>query len=293
MRCFDIGGSKIVVADVSESGVIVERARLPTITDNFNRFTHSIAEWCPPNSEPISLSLAAVIHPQTGVATSANIPCLTGRKLAAELSEQLQRPVHIINDADAFALAEASLGQAKSHSVVFAIILGTGVGGGIVIDGHVLDGYQGTTGEWGHGPAATVRTGAAIPVLPCQCGQTGCIDTLGGARGLEVLHRHVSGVNLDSLSILQAWLAHDKHALQTVDIWLDIVGGALGSVINVLGPSIVPVGGGLANCVPLIEALDHEVCQRCLGDIQRGLLYPTPAGPEQGLIGAALHGQHS
>ena len=300
VRCFDIGGSKIVAADVLASGEVDELGRVDTPVNDFGDFCQSVALLCAADSSPISISIAGVIHPLTAKVKSANIPCITGRALASELGAHLKRPVYVINDANAFALAEARLGQAKAHDVVMAVILGTGIGGGIVVNGHILNGADGTAGEWGHSAASAVRTGVELPRFSCNCGQLACVDTLGGARGLERLYRFFNSHSPDALdssdkadshTIVKAWLNEEALAMHVVDIWLDVVGSALAAAVNVLGASIVAVGGGLANSKPLIDALDIEVRNRCLASFPVPLLYGAVSGLEQGLVGAAIHAQ--
>ena len=290
-RCFDIGGTKIVAADVTKDGRSVEIARTATPTNSFTDFSQALHAHCPDNNAPIGISVAGVIEPDTGLINSVNIPCLSGRKLGVELSHELNRDVYVVNDANAFALAEATFGKARNHKIVLAIILGTGVGGGIVAMNKLLDGFGGTTGEWGHGPASTARTGAKLPQVLCQCGQMQCIDSLGSARGLERLYTHICTEKSDSVQIIEAWENGTDSASEAVDVWLDIVGGALSNVVNFLGPSIVIVGGGLANADNLIKSLDQEVCSRSLANYKSPLLHTAINGPEQGLLGAAIHCQ--
>lgn len=301
VRCFDIGGSKIVAADVLPTGEIDELGRVDTPIDDFNEFCQSLNKHCADDASPISISVAGVIHPSTAKLNSANIPCISGRTLSRDLSAYLNRPVYLINDANAFALAEARLGQAKDHDIVMAVILGTGVGGGIVINEHILNGADGTAGEWGHSAASSVRTGVALPKFACNCGQIACVDTLGGARGLERLYQFLgskasdalpSPMTADSHSIVQAWLDQEALAMHVIDVWLDVVGSALAAAVNLLGASIVAVGGGLANSKPLMEALDKEVRERCLASVSLPLLYSAVSGPEQGLVGAAIHARN-
>lgn len=294
-RCFDIGGTKIVAADVNIEGKSVERARFATPIHSYTDFVHSLKSNCPGDAAPIGISIAGVIQPDTGLVNSVNIPCLSGKCLASELSQLLNRSVYIINDANAFALAEATFGEARDHEVVLGIILGTGVGGGIVINGRVLEGIGGTTGEWGHGPASAIRTGAVLPQTRCQCGQMQCIDALGSARGLETLYAHINSTQLGAEQVINAWENGDAKATQAIDVWLDIVGGALASAVNFLAPSIVVVGGGLANAKNLMLQLDKEVGARRLAAHTKPLLHTAISGPEQGLLGAAIycHGQTS
>ncbi len=291
--CFDIGGSKIVSAWVDDQGRIEERGRQATPVDDRSAFYQALRDSCPDGEDPVGIAIAGVIDPGSGQLTSANIPCVSGRCLADELQQYLRRPVYLINDADAFALAETHWGAARDHASVLAIILGTGVGGAIVLEGRLHAGHAGLAGEWGHGPACALRTGESLPLLDCSCGQRGCVDTLGGARGLERLYRHAYAAELDSVSIVNAWLSGEAQAAHIVDVWLDIVGGALAAAINIIGPSTVPVGGGLASSKALIAALDREVCRRSLTTCESSLLYPAASGPEQGLAGAAWKVQQS
>jgi len=288
-RCFDIGGTKIVAADVTMDGKIYEIARVPTPTDSFTDFQQLLHDQCPDSSLPIGIAIAGVIEPDTGLINSANIPCLSGKKLSAELSDSLNREVYVVNDANAFALAQATFGKACNHNITLAIILGTGVGGGIVAKGKLLDGFGGTTGEWGHGPASTARTGAKLPSVHCQCGQMQCLDALGSARGLERLYTQICSEELACESVIEAWKNGNAPASEAVNVWLDIVGGALSGVVNFLGPSIVVVGGGLANAESLIRSLDQEIRSRCLANYKSPLLHTAVSGPEQGLLGAAIY----
>ena len=116
----------------------------------------------------------------------------------------------------------------------------------------------------------------------------GCVDTLGAARGIERLHRHLHGIESDSVTILAQWHAGEEWATRTVDVFLDIVGGALANIVNMVDPSIIPVSGGLAQDETLIEALDREVRQRCLIERSERLLVPVQGGAEKALVGAAI-----
>ncbi|MEO6298168.1 MAG: ROK family protein, partial [Paracoccaceae bacterium] len=162
---------------------------------------------------------------------------------------------------------------------VFAVILGSGVGGGLVIDRRVVAG----AGEWGHGPV--IRD----PAFVCGCGQFGCLDTVGSARGLERLHLQLTGQTLASVQILARWVGGETMA--AVELWLDLVSGQLAMVVNVVGCTVVPVGGGLANVVPLIAALDQAVRARILRVTARPLVVPAQVSADAGLIGAAAAGE--
>jgi N-acetylglucosamine kinase len=297
ITCLDIGGSGIKGAVARSPNQIDVLGRLRTPLDDFEAFVRAIGEILAlspaPAGSTVSIGITGVIDPSTGIIKCANIPCIDGRTLAADLAARLDRPVVIGNDADLFALAEAGAGAGQGHAIVFGVILGTGVGGGLVIDGKVITGPGGYAGEWGHGPVAATRVldpPVELPRLACGCGQQGCVDTLGGARGLERLHKHLAGQNRSSVEIVSAWEAGDKAAARTVDAFMEIVAAPLALVINVVGASSVPVGGGLAKSPALVERLDREVRARILRKTTAPLVVPATLTVEPGLVGAAILG---
>ncbi|ULB11035.1 ROK family protein [Cereibacter azotoformans] len=286
---FDIGGSRIRAARVFAPDHLEPLGELP-MPPSFPGFIRALGQLVPRASRTVAISIAGVIDPASGRLTSANLPAVNGRRLAGDLAAALGRPVWIGNDADCFVLTEARRGVARGHRNVFGIILGSGVGGGLVLDGALVAGAGGITGEWGHGPVLDQRPlGHDLPRLRCGCGQTGCLDTVGGARGIERLHLHLSGRGLDSREILSAWRAGEMAAAETVSVWLELVSGPLAVVLNVVGSSVVPVGGGLANDRDLVAALDRAVRQRLLRPTTEPVLRPA-IHPEPGLVGAALAG---
>lgn len=287
--CFDIGGSRIKAALALGSGLeVLGEAPTPAA---FSDFAAVIAGFVPGGAQGLAIAIAGVVDPATGLLRCANIPAVNGRPVADDLAAVLGLPVWVGNDADCFALAEAGSGAGRGHPSVFGIILGTGVGGGLVIDGRIVIGAGGFAGEWGHGPVLNERPlGLEVPHFPCGCGLAGCVDTVGGARGLERLHHHLSGRTGSSEAILQDWQTGDDLAGQTVAVWLDLVAGPLAMVLNVVGASVVPVGGGLANVPALVTALDLAVRARVLRRTEAPLLVPAAHRVEPGLVGAALAG---
>ncbi len=192
----------------------------------------------------------------------------------------------MLNDADCFALAEATQGAGRGKAAVFGVILGSGVGGGLVLGGRLVTGAGGYAGEWGHGPV--IRGDHAFA---CGCGQAGCVDTVGGARGLERLHRAETGETLGSEAIVAAWKAGEAAAGATLALWRDLVAGPLALVVNVTGADVVPVGGGLSRAQGLVAYLDEAVRVRILRRTTAPLLVPAECGPDAGLLGAAMAGQ--
>jgi N-acetylglucosamine kinase len=291
--CIDIGGSAIKGAIATSPDAITPLERIVTPLDDRAAFDAAIASVVAqaPDARAVSISITGVVDPRDGRIKVANIPCIDGRRLAADLSAQLGKPVFVANDADCFALAEAGVGAGRGHDVVFGVILGTGVGGGLVINGQIVNGAGGFAGEWGHGPVAATSGGTppiAIPRYACGCGQIGCVDTIGAARGIERLHQHIHGISAASTAIIAAWQAADAAAARTVDVWADLVASPLALVINVVGASIVPVGGGLANAPALIDLLDRTVRQRILHHTDEPVVVPGQCRLEPGLIGAAI-----
>lgn len=275
LAAFDIGGSRIKAARVVD-GVQTRLGDVQTPTTDLPAFAAALSGFLE-GASSVAISIAGVIAPETGRLTVANIPCLNGQKVADELQASLGLPTLVLNDADCFALAEARRGAGRGHASVFGIILGTGVGGGLVIDGRLVTGAGGFAGEWGHGPIVS------HPALPCGCGQVGCLDTVGGAKGMERLHHALTGEVLSSRTIVS-----DRP--ETLAHWLKIVSGPLAMVLNVVGASVVPVGGGLGNDHALIARLDRAVRSKVLRHTQTAIVVPAECGADAGLIGAAEAG---
>lgn len=295
--CFDIGGTAIKIAEAFSQDDIRPQGRVPTPARDYPAFVAALRAAVQAASEPperLAFSIAGVVAPDTGLATVANIPCLTGRRLVADLEADLGLPVDLANDADCFALAEAAVGAGRGHEVVFGIILGTGVGGGVVVRGQLINAGGGFAGEWGHGPVAQRILGqpeVTLPAFACGCGQIGCLDAVCSARGMERLHAHLHpGRESDSLAIVEGWAAGELRATRTIAIWLELLAGPLAMVENMLGAGIMAVGGGLSNAPDLIAALDRQVRARILRQMDRPLVVPAQCAIEPGLVGAAILG---
>ncbi|WIY53232.1 ROK family protein [Devosia sp. YIM 151766] len=297
ITCFDIGGTFIKAATATGPESLDLLGRLPTPRADFAAFVATIAGFIDrggaPAGAPVAISVTGVVDPETGLVTVANIPCIDGRNLAADLGAALNRPVRVANDADCFVLAEAHAGAGRGYRVVFGAILGTGVGGGIVADGRLFRGAGGLSGEWGHGTIVATQLSVSpyqLPHFACGCGRAGCLDTVGGARGLERLHRHLHDATLNSTDIVELWIGGDEKADQTMALYIELLARPLALVVNVVGPDIIPVGGGLGNCVPLIARLDAAVRGSILRRLERPLVVPAQLTADSGLLGAAYLG---
>jgi N-acetylglucosamine kinase len=282
---FDIGGSRIRAA-VWNGGRLHPLGEIATPAADPRAFAEAIRGFAVRNVRGIAISIAGVVDPASGVGKVANIPAIDGLALGPELERVTGLPVLVRNDADCLALAEATQGAGRGCPSVFGVILGTGVGGGLVIGGQIVTGAGGYAGEWGHGPV--IRGEFAFP---CGCGQTGCVDTIGGARGLERLHRARTGEAAGAEAIVGAWSAGEAAAGATMALWRDLVSGPLAMVVNVVGADCVPVGGGLSRAAGLVRYLDEAVRVRILRRTTAPLLVPAECGPDAGLLGAALAGR--
>lgn len=294
ITCFDIGGSAIKAATAKGPTAVTLVGRVATPLDDFSAFAAAMAELAEvgdaPAGGPIAISITGVIDPASGLVTVANIPCINGRALADDLGRALKRPVLVANDADCFVLAEAHAGAGRGHRVVFGAILGTGVGGGLVVDGKLHRGAGGWSGEWGHGTIVATDLSIApfhLEHFACGCGRSGCVDTVGGARGLERLDRHLHGLDRPSTAIIDLWSQGDAAASQTVELYLELVARPLALVANIVGPDVIPVGGGLGNSAALVARLDSAVRQQILHKTGAALVVPAQLSVDAGLLGAA------
>lgn len=294
IACFDIGGSYIKFGVPDAEGLVPELGRVRVPAEDYDALVRALDDAIasiPGPVEVVSISIAGFIDTRSGKAVIANIPSLNGRVLQPDLDERLGRKVVITNDADCFALAETSHGVARGKPNVFAIILGSGLGGGLVIDGRLVHGHGGICGEWGHSPIVDRMAGGLLseplPALPCGCGRSGCLDTFGGARGLERVHEATSGQKCDSGAIVAAWREGDVVAEKTIAVYVENVARALNLIVNTIGIDSVPVGGGLASAPDLIARIDARVRELALAAFDEPLVVPGLRANDGGLVGAA------
>lgn len=253
----DLGGTKIEAIALSPAGEEIARRRVATPRD-YAASLDAIAALVQelegvPDEATVGVGIPGTVVPRTGLVKNANSTWLNGRPLGRDLEQRLGRPVRLMNDANCFALSEATDGAAAGAHVVFGVILGTGVGGGIVVDGRCLSGANLIAGEWGHNPLPWL-TDAERPGPPCYCGRRGCIETWLSGPGFERDHAEQTGRALSGREIVRAAASGDPGAAATLARYHDRLGRALASLINVLDPDVVVLGGGMSNIAGLDEA---------------------------------------
>lgn len=254
----DLGGTKIEAIALSPAGEEIARRRVTTPRD-YAACVDAIAglvrelEGAAGETGTVGVGIPGTVVPHTALVKNANSIWLNGRPLGRDLEERLERPVRLMNDANCFALSEASDGAATGAHVVFGVILGTGVGGGIVVDGRAVLGANLIAGEWGHNPLPWPRVDE-WPGPPCYCGEHGCVETWLSGPAFERDHTEHTGLTLPSREIVRAATGGDAGAAATLARYHDRLGRALASLINVLDPDVVVLGGGLSNIAGLPEA---------------------------------------
>lgn len=293
--CFDIGGTNIRSGWPDQEGIvqIVNQCATPDASlEAFLTVLVAMVQSAPSAQQDfVAISITGFVNTKSGELTIANIPYLKNRNLAELLEARVNVPVVVANDADCLALAEAHVGVAKGERNVFAIILGTGVGGALVLNGNLVTGFGGISGEWGHGPIVDPTAGGLVDHMgyfQCGCGQQGCLDTVGAARGMENVHRALSGTTLEAENILRDWRNGDSTAAKTVEACSEMVARTLSVFINTLGPGSVPVGGGLANAQDYIAKIDTKVRTMVLSHYNRPLVVQAQHVSNAGLVGAAF-----
>lgn len=293
--CIDIGGTAIKGGLALAPDQIAPLEKIATPAHDKALFQDAISALLAQaaGTKNVAISIAGVIDPANGRINVANIPCINGTRLQADLEARFGLPFLIANDADCFALAEATLGAGKGAEVVFGIILGTGAGGGLVVNGRIVRGAGGFAGEWGHGPVIPAWIGdppRRAPLFTCGCGQTGCVDTVGGARGLQRIHQHLHGVELASTQIVENWRGGGAAEVETLQLYADLVSGPLAMVVNTVGANVIPAGGGLSNASDVLALLDAAVRGKILQKRDTPLIVQAECKVEPGLIGAAIMG---
>jgi fructokinase len=289
----DLGGTKIegAILDPSHPGKALHRLRVPTESTNgyghilgqFQRLV-SLLEEVSGTARPscIGVGTPGVTEPSSGLLKNSNTFCLNRMPLRHDLSRTLGCEVRLANDANCCALAEATLGAARGYQTVFGIILGTGVGGGIVVDGKIITGKHGICGEWGHNP---LRGEESL----CYCGRKGCVEMVCAGPALERYYAERSGNQLHLQEVVALASKGDSHAVSTLERLRSKFAEALGVLINLLDPDAIVIGGGVGN-LDLLYAPETRSAVRAhlFNDRFDTPLLKPALGDSAGVFGAAM-----
>ncbi|PTS81610.1 MULTISPECIES: ROK family protein [unclassified Caulobacter] len=287
----DFGGTKIEAAVLSGDDQIIATLRTPTpadydsaiaaVRDLIDRIEQQVGA-----KGSVGIGAPGSISPRTGVMRNANATYLNGRTFREDLSVALGRPVRLANDANCLALSEAIDGAAKGARTTFAVILGTGCGGGLVVDGKLIEGASGVGGEWGHIPLPWPdATEAAGP--QCWCGQRGCVETWVSGSGLRRDFRETTGRDLSGEAILAAAAGGDAVAQAAFDRLAERLGRALAVICNIVDPDVFVLGGGLSNIDALYQRLPGLIAPYVFADQWEGRIVKAHWGDSSGVRGAA------
>jgi fructokinase len=287
----DLGGSKIEAVALGPGGVELARRRVATPQGDYDGTVREVTalvaaiEAETGRHGQVGVGMPGAISPATGLIKNANSTCLIGRHLDRDLAAALGRPVRLANDANCFALSEASDGGAAGASVVFGVILGTGVGGGIVVGGRALVGPNAVAGEWGHNPLPWAEA-AERPGPACYCGKQGCIETFLSGPGLAADHAAATGERLSAEAIVAA-AGHDAAAAASLCRYERRLAKALAHVINLLDPDVIVLGGGLSRVERLYTNVPAIWGEYVFSDSVATRLVPPKHGDSSGVRGAA------
>jgi fructokinase len=288
----DLGGTKIEAIALADDGSIPVRLRIATPRHDYRATLSAIAgliteiEAQIGQRASVGIGMPGALSPATGLVKNANSTWLNGQPLAQDLSALLDRPLRFANDANCFALSEASDGAAAGASCVFGVIIGTGTGGGVVVNGQVLTGVNAIGGEWGHNPMPGPLP-AELPGPACYCGRYGCIETFLSGPGLARDHERATGLAVEPAEIARRADDGDAKATATLERYEDRMARALASIINVLDPDVIVLGGGMSNVGRLYDRVPARWSRYVFSDRVDTRLVPPMHGDSSGVRGAA------
>lgn len=288
----DLGGTKTEIVALTDSGEILLRRRVPTPSGSYDATLAMIKNLVTQVDDelgaryPIGFGTPGSISPLDGNMRNCNSTCLNGQPLQRDLQQLLQRPVALANDANCLALSEASDGAGAGAPVVFAVILGTGVGAGIVIRGEVLQGANGIAGEWGHNPMPWPRDDERHGAN-CYCGRSGCVESFLSGPGMKQDHFTVTGETLEPHQIASRAAAFDQNCEATLIRYEERLARALAHVINILDPNVIVLAGGLSNLTRLYKNVPQVWGNYIFSDVVQTKLLRNEHGDSSGVRGAA------
>lgn len=288
----DLGGTKIEVAVLDAQDHMVLRERVPTPRHDYHAICDAIAglvrdaEATLGARGSVGVAIPGAASPATGLVKNANTVCLIGNPLEADLARRLGRPVRLENDANCFVVSEAADGAAAGAHSVFGVIIGTGCGGGLYLEGAPIRGANGIAGEWGHNPAPW--TGQAHTPRPCYCGRSDCIETYLSGPGLTTTYNELGPdqcVNVQAIAA--AAVRAEPQALRAFDTHREQLAFALGTIVNVFDPEVIVLGGGLSNLPGIASDISRRLPPYVFGPEFESRVVIAQHGDSSGVRGAA------
>lgn len=288
----DLGGTKIAGIVLGPDGSALAEARVATPRGDYAGTLEAIAglvarlEREAGGGCSVGIGMPGAVSGRTGLVKNANSTWLNGRPFHGDLETALCRPVRVENDANCLAVSEAVDGAGAGAEILWAIILGTGVGSGIALRGRALSGRDRIAGEWGHNPLPKPND-AERPGPACYCGRAGCIETWVSGPGLAADHLRRTGTTATGEGVVAAMRAGEREAQATFAAWLDRLGRSVAHVVNILDPDMIVIGGGLSRLPELIERLPAAVAPHVFTDAFETPIRASLHGDASGVRGAA------
>ncbi|WP_395489145.1 N-acetylglucosamine kinase [Cedecea davisae] len=294
---FDIGGTKIALGVYDQQRHLLWEARVATPHDSYENFLEAVAGLVAQADErfdcrgSVGIGIPGMPETDDGTLYAANVPAASGKPLRADLSAMLERDVRIDNDANCFTLSEAWDDEFLNYPVVMGLILGTGVGGGIIVNGKSVTGRSYITGEFGHTrlPVDALEIlGRDIPFTRCGCGKNGCIENYLSGRGFAWLWQHFYHEPLDAKEIISRYRQGDEQAIEHVDRFLELLAACLGNLLTSIDPHLVVIGGGLSNFSDIYAQLPERLPKYLLPVAAVPRIEQARHGDAGGMRGAAF-----
>lgn len=288
----DLGGTKIEIIALDDAGATLARRRVATPAGDYDATVRAIAglvagvETAIGLCATVGIATPGAISTRSGLMKNSNSTALNGRPLDRDIEAALARPIRMENDANCFALSEAVDGAASGATVVFGVIIGTGVGGGVVVERCVITGKNRIAGEWGHNPLPWPRDDER-PGAACYCGKSGCVESFLSGAGLARSYRAAAGVDASAEEIALAAAQGDAAARACLELYRDRLARSLAIVVDILDPDVVVLGGGLSNIGALYDEMPALVARYAFSDGLETRIVPAVHGDSSGVRGAA------
>ena len=288
----DLGGTKTEVIVLDPDQRPVYRERVATAAGSYAEILALLADLVNGIQAKLKLDMSigvgipGAISPGSGLLRNSNTVCMNGQPFLSDLQDRLEREIRIENDANCFALSEALGGAAQDCSIVFGVIIGTGTGGGLVIDGKLVNGPHSISGEWGHNPLPWLRSEDGTPA--CYCGKTACIETFLSGPGFAHNYKTRFGNSLSSEEIVAAAVAGDTSCATMLDLYHDQMARALAHVINILDPHAIVLGGGMSKIDSIYREVPKLLRNYVFSDFVETPVLQAERGDASGVYGAAL-----